>query len=148
MWAASEEAGTVTPIDPRANAPLAAINVGHGPGALAVGEGAVWVVNRSDGTVSRIDPRSKAVTGLVDRLEEGNIVHRQRESTDRRVVQVVLNERGHEFARAFLGEFTAKATWLLQVLEEEDRLALFRILERIKDRLVLTETAANAGEGR
>jgi len=34
----------------------AALEVGERPGAIAVGEGSVWVANSGDGTVSRIDP--------------------------------------------------------------------------------------------
>jgi YVTN family beta-propeller protein len=36
------------------------------PGAIAIGEGAVWVLNRGDGTVSRIDPKSNKVSATVD----------------------------------------------------------------------------------
>jgi peptide/nickel transport system substrate-binding protein len=35
--------------------------VGHGPAAVAVGAGAVWVANRPDGTVSRVDPSTSVV---------------------------------------------------------------------------------------
>ena len=45
LWAASEEAGTVTRVDPRTGAVIPPpINVGNGPGAIAVGKGAVWVL--------------------------------------------------------------------------------------------------------
>jgi len=63
LWVASEEAGTVTRVEPRTGAGVP-ITVGNGPSALAVGKGAVWVVNRLDGTLSRIDPRTNAVSGL------------------------------------------------------------------------------------
>ncbi len=33
-----------------------AIGVGSAPGAVAVGEEAVWVANNGDGTVTRIEP--------------------------------------------------------------------------------------------
>jgi YVTN family beta-propeller protein len=66
VWVASEEAGTVTRINPRTRAVVKAIHVGNGPSAVAVGEGAVWAVNRPDGTVSRIDPRTNAVTWALD----------------------------------------------------------------------------------
>jgi YVTN family beta-propeller protein len=65
LWVASEEAGTVTRLNPRTGAIVAPVNVGNAPGALAVGEGAVWVVNRADGTVSRIDPDTNSVSWSV-----------------------------------------------------------------------------------
>ena len=65
LWVASEEAGTVTRIEPRTGTVVRAIPVGNGPSALASGEGAVWVVNRHDGTLSRIDPATNTVTGTV-----------------------------------------------------------------------------------
>ena len=36
-----------------------AVNVGNGPSAVAVGEGAVWTVNRDDGTLSRDRARAR-----------------------------------------------------------------------------------------
>ena len=65
LWVASEEAGTVTRVDPRSGAVVASIPVGNAPSALAVGDGAVWVVSRSEGTLSRVDPGTNAVSGSV-----------------------------------------------------------------------------------
>jgi ABC-type transport system substrate-binding protein len=62
---ASEEAGTVSRIDPRSGEVVRAIHVGNGPSAVAVGEGAVWALNRQDGTISRIDPATDAVSWTV-----------------------------------------------------------------------------------
>jgi YVTN family beta-propeller protein len=41
------------------------VAVGRRPGAITVGEGAVWVVNTDDGTVSRIDPATSKVVATV-----------------------------------------------------------------------------------
>jgi YVTN family beta-propeller protein len=41
------------------------ISVGNSPGAVAIGNGAVWVVNEVDGTVSRFDLDSGSVTNVV-----------------------------------------------------------------------------------
>ena len=48
-------------IDPHVSAVTAQYRVGHGPSALAVGGGSVWVANSQDGTVSRIE-RKNATT--------------------------------------------------------------------------------------
>jgi class 3 adenylate cyclase/streptogramin lyase len=47
-----------------ANLTRTTFNVGRGPKAIAVGEGAVWVANNLDGTVSRVDPKSGAVATI------------------------------------------------------------------------------------
>ena len=65
LWVASEEAGTVTRVDPRSSAVVASIPVGNAPTALAVGDGAVWVVSRNEGTLSRVDPDTNATSGSV-----------------------------------------------------------------------------------
>ena len=40
---------------------VATIRVGHGPSAVAIGEGVVWVSNELDGTVSRIELKRNVV---------------------------------------------------------------------------------------
>lgn len=57
----SVAANAVGQIDPAVNAIAAQVPVGAAPGAVAVGEGAVWVLNSDDRTISRIDPETKAV---------------------------------------------------------------------------------------
>jgi YVTN family beta-propeller protein len=46
--------------------PAEKVPVGNGPGALAVGEGAVWVVDTLDDEVVRIDPATNAVRTTVE----------------------------------------------------------------------------------
>ncbi len=60
------ESITVSPnsvaiIDPKTNKVVADVKVGTRPGAVAVGEGAVWVANLDDSTLSRINPKTRAV---------------------------------------------------------------------------------------
>jgi len=50
-------------IDPDSGRITARYAVGHSPGAVAAGDGSVWVANRLDGTVSRID-RGRTVTTI------------------------------------------------------------------------------------
>jgi DNA-binding beta-propeller fold protein YncE len=54
---ASAADDTVSRIDVDSGERIGApIQVGPEPGAVAVGETAVWVVNNGDGTVTRIEP--------------------------------------------------------------------------------------------
>ncbi len=52
---------SVAVIDPKTNKVVADVKVGTRPGAVAVGEGAVWVANLDDSTLSRINPKTRAV---------------------------------------------------------------------------------------
>jgi YVTN family beta-propeller protein len=54
-------ANSVAIIDPKTNKVVADVKVGTRPGAVAVGEGAVWVANLDDSTLSRINPKTRAV---------------------------------------------------------------------------------------
>jgi serine/threonine protein kinase len=52
---------SVQRVDPKANSVVATIPGGAGTGAIAVGDGAVFVASSADRTVSRIDPATNAV---------------------------------------------------------------------------------------
>ena len=56
IWVANALDGTVSEVNPRAGAQVAAVQVGNGPDAVAFGFGSVWAANVTDGTLSRIDP--------------------------------------------------------------------------------------------
>ncbi len=64
-----EGPGIVSRLDPSDGRPLARIDVGKGPSALAAGIGAVWVLNgsgiRASDTVDRIDARSNRVLASI-----------------------------------------------------------------------------------
>jgi DNA-binding beta-propeller fold protein YncE len=52
-------------IDPRTNRLTATIGAGHRPGAVAAGDGWVWVGSEEDQSVLRIDPKTNEVTKRV-----------------------------------------------------------------------------------
>jgi YVTN family beta-propeller protein len=54
-------ANAVGEVDSSTGRITASAPVGASPGAVAVGEGSVWVVNTSDNSVSRIDPKTHTV---------------------------------------------------------------------------------------
>ena len=53
---------SVVRIDSGSNEVVDGVRVGEGPGALTVGEGALWVANVTDATVSRIDLETRTET--------------------------------------------------------------------------------------
>lgn len=61
IWVASDEAGTVSRIDPATNTVSATITVDPGTWYLAFGHGALWAVSSKGQSVQRIDPRTNSV---------------------------------------------------------------------------------------
>jgi YVTN family beta-propeller protein len=56
---------SVAVIDPNTNKLVADVPVGRRPGAVAFGEGAVWVANLDESTLSRINPKTREVERLI-----------------------------------------------------------------------------------
>jgi YVTN family beta-propeller protein len=59
------KAHTVAVIDPETNSVIESVPVGDWPGAVAAGNGYLWVANAGDDTVSRVDPASRRVDDSV-----------------------------------------------------------------------------------
>src|SRR5262249_4342843 len=74
VWVHNGGAGTLVRVDPRTNAVVATIPVGHGEGGVALGNGAVWVVNEVEGTVVRVDPQTNKVAATIQWEPEDNVV--------------------------------------------------------------------------
>ena len=62
-----------------------------------------------------------ALTGLVDRVERRGLAKRTPVRGDRRALQVILTEGGHQSATAFHDEVTAELEQLLSSLAPSDR---------------------------
>ncbi|MQY23469.1 MarR family winged helix-turn-helix transcriptional regulator [Nocardia macrotermitis] len=69
-----------------------------------------------------------ALTGLVDRAEQRDLVQRQPVVGDRRAVQVALTATGRQTAHAFHTEFTTEVGDLLTDIPDADRDRLRRTL--------------------
>jgi YVTN family beta-propeller protein len=65
VWVHAFDAGTVFRVDPNTNAVVATIDVGQGPGDVAVQGGFVWVLNHGDSTVSKIDSQTNKVVATI-----------------------------------------------------------------------------------
>jgi DNA-binding MarR family transcriptional regulator len=94
-----------------------------------------------DGTLAmgelarRLGVTEKTITGLVDRLERSGYVQRERVAPDRRVVRCRLTPEGLKMYEQ-LDQSLLEATGLmLTFLDEGDRKALFRIVEKLVSRL-------------
>lgn len=82
----------------------------------------------------------KTITGVVDRLERDQLVHRERGPADRRVVHVRLGPRGTALYRRIDAGIDSNLAKLLGLLEAGDRRHLVRMVERLTARLAAEET--------
>lgn len=83
----------------------------------------------------RLGVTEKGVTGVGDRLEKHGYCRRERDTRDRRVVRLRLTPGGEELFRHARVRVEEKLGFILDALTAADRGALFRILERLGDRL-------------
>lgn len=78
-----------------------------------------------------------ALTGLVDRLEEGGLVSRHPDEQDRRVVHLVLTPRARTIMAAFDSDWNQEVQAWLAPLDEETRHSLSKGLTALLE----TETS-------
>jgi DNA-binding MarR family transcriptional regulator len=90
----------------------------------------------------RVGVTEKTITGVADRLAQADLVARERDARDRRVVRARLTARGEGVHRHLDQHLHARLAQMLGVLDPPDRRALFRILEKLFRRL---EEGAPAG---
>jgi len=73
----------------------------------------------------------KTITGIVDRLERSGLVQRERGEQDRRVVLARLTRKGQAIFAKMRAHADEKMLLFLGLLDEQDRQALVRILEKL-----------------
>ncbi|NMO18982.1 MarR family transcriptional regulator [Pyxidicoccus fallax] len=83
----------------------------------------------------RIGITKKTITGVVDRLEAMKLVERARDAEDRRAVVARLTPQGTALYDRLNHSVNHAMGRLLDLLEPEDREALFGLLERVLKRL-------------
>jgi len=82
----------------------------------------------------RLGITEKTMTGVVDRLEREGFVQRERSVTDRRVVHTTLTAEGQRIYQRLDRMLRQQMGVFLDMLDAEDRKALFRMLERLIQR--------------
>lgn len=83
----------------------------------------------------RASIHDKSITGVVDRLEKMGLVERVRSPEDRRAVSVQLTAEGRKVYEQLDHLIDLALDRLLSLLEPEDQEALFRLLERLAERV-------------
>ena len=85
------------------------------------------------------------VTGIVTRMEKRQLLNRERSETDKRVVTVVITEKGREQMQLILEQMRHYGQIILKELSAEE----FQILMKLADRvigLLEQEQTADAGQ--
>jgi DNA-binding MarR family transcriptional regulator len=93
----------------------------------------------------RIKAQNSTVTGIIDRMEREGLVRRERSTTDRRVVFIRLNDKGHKLARSIQVEPMEIFRTALMSLTSGDVRDLLRILTKLAKK-VRARVAAQGGE--
>jgi DNA-binding MarR family transcriptional regulator len=83
----------------------------------------------------RLGITEKTMTGVVDRLEREGFVQRVRGVTDRRVVHSSLTAEGQRVYQRLDRLLRHQMGVFLDMLDAEDRKALFRMLEKLIERV-------------
>ncbi len=101
-----------------------------------------------DGTLAmgelarRLGVTEKTITGLVDRLERSVYVQRERVAPDRRVVRCRLTPEGQKMYEQLDQSLLEATGVMLTFLDDGDRKALFRIVEKLVRKLEPSDAAA------
>jgi DNA-binding MarR family transcriptional regulator len=78
---------------------------------------------------------SGAATGIADKLENLGLIERNRSKIDRRVVTLVLSEKGKKLVQSKKREHVELYQYILHDLSEEELLNTIRMLNKISDRI-------------
>lgn len=99
----------------------------------------LWVGTEGPLTMGEIAQRvgisEKTVTGVVDRLERDDLIQRERDEADRRVVRCRLTRAGEALYQRLDALMTNALTQFLALLEPKDRKDLLRVLSNLTDTL-------------
>ena len=74
-------------------------------------------------------------TGIIDKLVEKELVSRERNHGDRRVVKVVLTAKGEEIAISFQKQKEEMVKRIMELLSPEEQETFISILEKISEKL-------------
>ncbi len=97
---------------------------------------------------ARMSAKNSTITGLVDRMEQGGLVRRERSERDRRVVHIRATEKGRAIAAAVPVTAMEMFGAALRSLSGRDRAELMRILSLLAERVREAVERDEAAEGR
>lgn len=84
-------------------------------------------------------------TGIIARMEKKELVIRERSSEDKRIVLIVLGEKGREQIQAIFNEFMFYGSRIIETFSEEEMQVFFRMTEKIRN-IMKEERNTEAGK--
>ncbi len=115
---------------------------------------ALWQNCRRDGAAQCLTPAELAdrtgvtratMTGLIDTLVRDGLVTRAPHPEDRRMMSVMITNRGAELLTKILPEHFREMAWLLQPLTEAERKTLVALLTKVLQRAAERPVVASDG---
>ncbi len=99
---------------------------------------ALEVISREEGLMmsdlgKRLDISLSTATGIIDRLIEKKLVKRERNGGDRRVVRVVLTDKGRKNNKTYQKQKKEIFAMMLGALSDVEQEQLIKILEKISN---------------
>jgi DNA-binding MarR family transcriptional regulator len=91
---------------------------------------------------SRVFLSQATVTGILDRLEARDLIHRERNSPDRRRVTVSLTDAGEELAKGMPWPLQERFAARLAALPEEGQQVIDQVLQQIVEMMEVREIDA------
>jgi DNA-binding MarR family transcriptional regulator len=98
-------------------------------------------LGRSDGlTLGEISKRLLVtggnITGVMDRLEKGGYVYRDRDREDRRIIRAKLTPKGGELHKEILPIFKKKWNEIVNILEPDEQRQMNQLLKKLSQALL------------
>lgn len=105
-------------------------------------------LGRSDGlTLGEISKRLLVtggnITGVMDRLEKGGYVYRDRDKEDRRIIRAKLTPKGMELHKKILPIFQKKWNEIVNILEPDEQRQMKRLLKKFSQGLLAMTSCAS-----
>ena len=71
------------------------------------------------------------MTGIIDKLEVKNLVKRERNDEDRRIVRVLLTAKGQTLYQSYVGNYLELSRRMLQSLNENEQISYLELTKKI-----------------
>jgi DNA-binding MarR family transcriptional regulator len=86
---------------------------------------------------------SPTMTGIVDRLDEAQLVRRAADPQDRRALRVYLTGKGEQVLGEIFRKRNQRLSLALSHLDEQERVGLIRLLQRYRKALLAADLAGS-----
>ena len=91
----------------------------------------IGVKSESDDVAKALDVRAGSVTTTLSKMEESNLIYRERDSSDSRIVNLSLTEKGQETLMKSRRYFEKRRKQINEALTEEERNQFIAVGEKL-----------------